>query len=290
MIHVATVQTVNGTRQITGKGEISDVDYSLFMEKFDFLNEISPVKIAYDIAIRNAREFAFFMREDQLKKRSIDEKKDLEIIAIDGNRLLFNMCSSFSTFVDYSKKAVSHKEKANEDFKMFLNHTFDTSLDYRFFYKLRNFCTHYSFPFTTIKASDPGIISLTCSKDHLLEYDGWGLVKNDIEKMPENVAVCSYVEQLLVIITSIMIQTHYYFAVEYFEANKAIAELAEEFEAPSPVFIEDITNKGGTIHPIPIENIASGIDVLKSHPYVNVTMVKHSSEMTINPEKMHVEK
>ena len=33
----------------TVKQEISNADYASFMKKFDFLKDISPVKIAYDI-------------------------------------------------------------------------------------------------------------------------------------------------------------------------------------------------------------------------------------------------
>ena len=216
------------------------------------------------------------------------EKIDLGTISIDGNRLLFNMCASFLTFIDYSKKAVSRKEKAKENFKEFLGNAFDNSFEYRFFYKLRNFCTHYSFPFSTITVTDPGVVLLSCKKEHLLEYDGWGIVKSDIEKLPEDIAICSYINELLTVITGIMIQTHYYFVEEYYIANKAIAELIEQYAIPSPIFAEDTENGNKTLHPIPTENILTGMEIVKSHPSVNFTYAKSASEMRIEPANLFV--
>ncbi len=287
-MYIANMQTKGNTHQVTVKQEISNADYASFMKKFDFLKDISPVKIAYDIVVRNAHEFVYFMNEEHLKRMHFVEKMDLGTISIDGNRLLFNMCASFLTFIDYSTKAVSHKNKAKENFKDFLSNEFDDSFEYRFFYKLRNYCTHYSFPFSTITVTDPGVVILSCKKEHLLEYDGWGKVKNDIEKLPEDIAICSYINELLTVITGVMIQTHYYFVEEYYIANKAIAELIEQYAVPSPIFAEDKENGNKTLHPIPIENIMTGMDIVKSHPGVHFTYAKSASEMKMEPANLFV--
>ena len=122
------MQTNGNTHQLTVKQEISDSEYSQFENKFKFLKHISPVKTAYDIVVRNAHEFAFYMGGEHLKKMHFVEKRGVKDISVDGNRLLFNLCVSFLTFIDYSTKAVSHKKKARENFKAFLHNTFDNSV------------------------------------------------------------------------------------------------------------------------------------------------------------------
>ena len=45
MMHIANIQTEGNNHRLTIKTEIPLSDYTLFFKKFEFLKDISPVKI-----------------------------------------------------------------------------------------------------------------------------------------------------------------------------------------------------------------------------------------------------
>ncbi|MBQ7278481.1 MAG: hypothetical protein IJQ45_02610 [Clostridia bacterium] len=281
MIFVADMQSNKGEHKVTGKEEMPFEEYREFMHGFDFLKEVSQVKPAYEIVCRNGYELISFMDNKNLMNLYESKKMELEKLGVEGNRMLFNFCVSFRTFMDYAARAVSHRKEAKNAFDLFVKKLFDKSLEYRLFYKLRNFCAHYAFPFSRVECSSPGKIEIICEKRHLLEYDGWGRAKEDIEKMPDMINICQHVNQLLVIVTVVLQQTFYFFTEDYFNANKAIAELAEKHSIQHPIFLERSEIGDLSLHPIPFESIKSGMDIIKSHPNVHFSLVNKAEEMKI---------
>ena len=151
MIFVADMQSNKGEHKVTGKEEMPFEEYREFMHGFDFLKEVSQVKPAYEIVCRNGYELISFMDNKNLMDLYESKKMELEKLGVEGNRMLFNFCVSFRTFMDYAARAVSHRKEAKNAFDLFVKKLFDKSLEYRLFYKLRNFCAHYAFPFSRVE-------------------------------------------------------------------------------------------------------------------------------------------
>ena len=196
-----------------GKVKISEDEIRSFLASFDFMGNINPARRSYEITIRNAREYQFYMDPSNLKKQLLDMKTPPEVMATEINRLIFNFCVSSQSFIDYAKKAVGKVgEEEKKSFIKQTSHLFDTCFPYRFFYKLRNFCTHYSFPITKITASYPDVVQVKIGKEHLLNYDGWGaIVKKDLESTESEINILEYVDPFLDTLHELLMLVFYYY-------------------------------------------------------------------------------
>ena len=150
-------QDENGAPLFEAKGSsISEIERDKINSKFHFLGDIFLTRKSYDIAVRNARELQYYLDQSNLRKQALELKMPPDFIVTEVNRLIFNFCVAAQSFIDYAGKAAKHYgEDAKKHFVSYTHDLFDASSVYRFFNKLRNFCTHYSFPVTAITTSVP---------------------------------------------------------------------------------------------------------------------------------------
>ena len=274
----------DGELSIQAIEPISETEFSVLMSAFEYMSEINPVNTAYQIMLRNAREFMYETSEPVLIEKYFKKKEHEKDIAINANRLISNFCTSMQTFVDYAEKAVKRKgKKSCDDFKECLKSLFDKEFSYRFFYKLRNFCVHYSYPYTSIQISAPDIIELRCPKKHLMEYTGWGaIVSKGFNDLPDMIDLREYIDHLLVLLTTIQLNVYLYYGEDIFKANKAIASFAENHHLSSPAILEIDQNNSHHIRPIPIDNVMNDMKMLEQHPNARISYVQQVSEMNFN--------
>lgn len=140
-----------------------------------------------------------------LETRQMSEKK-IDEISLNLSRLLLNILSMFRALLDHSETSLSREfGKHSSQFaqwKSKLSGLYDVSVDYRFFYKLRNYAQHVGVPPLHISFSDSvnelGIsFGLTLSRDALLEQkDVWGaVVRRDIETGPDTISVINLLQE-----------------------------------------------------------------------------------------------
>lgn len=274
---VANIETISNESTINIEREVQESEIDEIFSTFDFLSHIRTLKEAYNIALRNANEFLGFMKNKNLM-RIYSERKDAEYLITNANRLVYNFSVSVKTFIGYAEIAVRKKNKETfESFKKLLSQFFDGNLEYRFFEKFRNYVVHYGFPYTKMITAYPDSIELICEKQHLLEYDGWGkFVREDIEKMGDQINIPELIEKETILITAIQIFTYGYYVENFKEANNAIGNFCRKYKLNSPVVVkingDDVVNAKKQLLPFPIEDIVKGIDVLKSHPNIDVRM------------------
>ncbi len=170
--------------------------------------------------------------------------KELEFLPRNANRLFLNFLSSARTLIDHTETYLTRKYgKESYEFKKFKTKTkelFDSSFEYRFMYKLRNYAQHCGLPITNItytitKDETPQknrkiILSPLFDKNDLLEkYKEWGsLVKNDFKNLPDELSVRAIINE-------------YYKTVEIL--NKVFLEIERSSLTKSINFIEDFQNK-----------------------------------------------
>lgn len=256
---------------ITIKDEISKEEFDKLFDSTRFLDNIGATKEAYKIAVQNGKELEIFLSDSEMKRNIFVEQNSPSNFVTNANRLTYNFCASIKTFVDYA--TISVKRKGENKFKSFdnlLKRIFDESIEYRFFYKLRNYIIHYSYPFTTLEVAMPDKVNLVCKKEHLLKYDGWGaILKQDFLTMPNCIDIRQYIEGLVKYLNIINLTVYYHYAHDYCNASTNFADFQKKYNLAYPTTIS-IENEKERIHPLPIEAIRDGIRQLEINPKINL--------------------
>lgn len=170
-------------------------DKSAISEYFSSLNLIQSIQFN----IQDFCEAIVNYANDFLKTRDIDENK-FDAISINFSRLLLNILSMFRSFLDHSNASLLRTFGKNSTQMMrwekALSKIYDSSFEYRFFYKLRNYVQHVDMPPMQISYSDSvhdANISfrLDFSRNLLLEEKRvWGeQLKKDLSSQPEIIPV-----------------------------------------------------------------------------------------------------
>ena len=157
---------------------------------------------------------------------------------------------------------------------------FGAELAYHFFYKLRIFCVHYSYPFSSVSISEPDNIMVLCNREHLLEYDGWGsIVKHDIKNMPDTIDLCQFVEPLLVSITTLELMMFFYYTEEITNANKTIAQLKEKYAVNVSIIFSEDEYGNRSLHPLPISQVIDCMKELENNLYVTINYIENAEDV-----------
>lgn len=275
----------NGSPQFVAKGSsISEREMNEMLDKFGFLGEIFQMQTLYNIAVHNAREYQSFMDQSNLRNLVFNIKSSPDAVVAEANRLLFNFCITAQSFINYAEKA--SKKSGNENkkhFNEYISNLFDNCFEYRFFYKLRNFCAHYSFPISQITTSEPSVVQVTCSKEHLLSYDGWGrIVQNDLAGMDSTIDILDYVEPYLNALTDIMYLIYYYYTPYYMEALKTILHLQNDYHTSLPVFISFKDRQPLEAKPIPVKRIFDDLPLLGKNPYQDIVIEEEDNSIKLS--------
>ncbi|MFA7348877.1 MAG: hypothetical protein WCZ86_14060 [Desulfurivibrionaceae bacterium] len=141
-----------------------------------------------------------FLETRQMGEQQLDE------ISLNLSRLLLNILSMFRALLDHSATSLSREFGKNssqlDQWKSKLSKIYDESIEYRFFYKLRNYAQHVGVPPIRISFSDSakesGIsFGLGLSRDVLLEqHDVWGaVVRAELESGPDTIPVINFLQE-----------------------------------------------------------------------------------------------
>jgi hypothetical protein len=209
-----------GTLEVSNQGE-QKIRFGEFITPEEFGNlqkDIARLELfnshreLYSIFIINFIELSEYFQDvtDDLTKKSITSLRnttpEFRLIYRNANRLLFNLLTSGRTLIDHQetflKKEYGKDSQEIKDFKSIASDIFDSSFEYRFTYKLRNYAQHCGFPISSFKFSSNNkrlgnLINIKTNfnplfvKEELLsKFDGWGsIVKNDIRNQPDEFPV-----------------------------------------------------------------------------------------------------
>jgi hypothetical protein len=121
-------------------------------------------------------------------------------------RHIMNILTSFRSFTDTTSHRVDElfgsDFGAQAIFKDQISKQYDAVFAYRFLYRLRNFTQHYGIPLDDIQISIERLndgqlmYHLSLDRNKLLDYDGWSLVKKEIEALPEHIHIENYFIEL----------------------------------------------------------------------------------------------
>ena len=159
------------------------------------------------MAVDSGKELSNYL----VQIKNIKNIKSKEI-HLKGNRLVAKYCFFIGMFIDYVEKTLSaFGKKEQKAFNTYCSHLYDISFEYRFIVRLRNYITHYAFPFSTVQMTFEGN-SLKMGKQHLLEFKKWNTVKDDIEQLDEEIDFFPFIYPMNVNLTAMLLEIQYIIA------------------------------------------------------------------------------
>jgi len=265
----------NAELEVKGDNEITENEYRVLAKTYDYIGSLHVMNRAYDIMHRNAQEFLSYTTHEALNEMYFDKKRN-ENIGLNANRLVSNFCTSVNIFVDYADTAAKRQgEAAREKLRELCSELFDQHFEYRFFYKLRNYCIHYSYPYTGLTASADGGITLNCSKENLMKYSGWGsTLKNDFAALPDNIDLRQYIDKLLAYLTLIKLNVYTSYAENICAAYNAIQEFRVKYSLGKPIVLDIESKDKISIRSIPFEIVMNDMKVLEYCPEISMQFEK----------------
>lgn len=258
-----------------------DIDY--IKTGFNYIPAIGQVKVSYEMTLYCAQElFSFTSKRnlDDLFAKGVEETD----LAFHANRLCLSFCASLSSFLDRINRSIKIlSDSKREEFEKHRKELHANNMEYRFFYNLRNYILHFDYPFHVVRASLENGIDIICYRDHLLEYKEWKHARKDILALPDEVVLRDYIEQELVLLTTLWIFFNYCFLDFYIDNDKWLSNYIKKYNLDYPIyFILDKEIKKGeeidpsTWHPqfFSLKTIVEGINTAGQMPGVTI---KHTS-------------
>lgn len=246
---------------IVALAQITEEQFASIFENFSFVSIMFQIEASYNIMMRNGEEFITSLSENNLIHLLFDLHYTKKEILTEANRIVFNFCASIQTCVDYMTRAMSHKKDKQEEFEKKKREVFDSVLSYRFFYKLRNYCIHYSYPYNSVQLTADSV-AISCQKAHLLEFDDWGKAKYDLMNMPDEINILELIQPELEAIKVLRLSTYYYYLEDYTKAMNEIRTIRKQYNIDIPIIIHKQESGRTELLPFPIDEIQEGFHIL----------------------------
>ena len=241
---------------------------------FEAFHRMTELK---DVVIENGIDFKEWMQKDNIEKCYFDHIATEKIVQT-SNKLAFNFGASIGTFL-YTEEKLLKKYKPGMEIKLekLESSFYDDNVEYRFWVRFRNYVVHYALPYTGLEADEANGIQVVCKRQHLLEFEKWNQVRNDIESMDENVNLPIMVEKMNVLIYALYIHFYTYFAEEIGNATIKFGEFCKKHGTQTPVIVraEDLRKKESIcVLPLPKKELFQALKMLKENPNVKMESIK----------------
>lgn len=192
---------------------ISLEEYEKYLHAKEFVLFYHRYHELYELVKINTLEFWIYLNQIAEKHRLsfiFADYDDLADPKLYLNQKLLNILSSFRTFDDHTQHQLSlicggKESPIYKSYSSISSTIYDEHFSYRFFYRLRNYTQHLGLPISLISFSHRGA-SPNCKlhfysvipkikKEELLNFDGWGSIKTEINKLDDELDVRDYVNE-----------------------------------------------------------------------------------------------
>lgn len=256
--------------------QIDKSDIDDYFEKIKFLNYFKKINFYKKMIVYNGITLKKYL-ENSLIEPNTDISEKIEL----ANKYVYDLSGAFVSFTEYLEKRVFAKQsdKMKKEFENFKVNIFDKEESYRFWYYMRNYTTHYDVPFNKGIAKiidEKNYLKIICNKEHLLQYKEWKHAKKDIQKMDDEIDILKTIEPLLVIATSIYLQTIFIFRDKITEANKYISELIKKYQISNDIVFMEFENEEylkqgkGKIIPSRLNELQMITQLLVNNPNIKI--------------------
>ncbi len=204
--------------------EISFNEFKLLSEYRDFIIFLGSIEQLFSYFKINVFEFwkYYFEVLEKYRLRIILLDKEMKESSSIFNLKLTNILTTFRSYQDIIKNKINNSDVNNLEVIKYYeeksSYVFDQHFSYRLFSKLRNYMQHFDIPITSVNYNTVLVdnkvehsIKLFVSKSRLLQYKGWGKIKNEILKLGEEIDIKNYINDFLFSVSLIhnFIKTYY---------------------------------------------------------------------------------
>lgn len=279
--HLADTTENNGELTVNARLKLSEEKYKEIRSWFDFASYFHVCRSMKKMTIESCLDLQRYIVYLQNKTDGYD---DLEIdeFLITSNRLLISFLSFIKTFIDVLSNTISKRNPEKlQEFKKFNSKLYDDYFGYRFLNRMRNYVIHFDMPLTTVTDSVNTGVTVCCSRDSLLRYNGWNSVKQEIEKLPESIDIIPYINEAEAAIIALYLKSLEFIVEDVVDANHKTAELCKKNGVLAPIIvIIDTETKHPSFEKLPIYLMVDFVNEINQHPNYNIEM----TNMTISEE------
>ncbi|WP_174616293.1 hypothetical protein [Virgibacillus ihumii] len=225
------------------------------------------------IVLKNGQELEDFLVDIKQNWKSYEQEGQQHLI--EANRLLLNLLSSFTTFIDHCKKQYSiHLNELRQDFEQRDRNYFDEYFEYRFFKQMRNIISHIAFPLSKTRIDKDGL-HIIMQKKELLKFDWKRVVSKDVEEFEEEIDILPMIPNFCQQVKSLSFDVMYDYKEKIMEAweayQKVAFEVQGEFGFSDVGSLEELSELDKfRIQPFSISQIYNAIQDLNEHPKINI--------------------
>lgn len=274
--YLATQKSIDGKKGWETLRVFTDKEYEHLSSSQEILQFHQFNKRTKDMVIRNGKELEDYIRYYRNTKNNEDDETK---VLWEANRLLLNFLASFSSYIDQSKKNMSkyYGEEKKDSWKKILSSFYDDPehYEYRFMCKLRNFISHYGFPFDYFLKNNQGSF-IFMSKSNLLTFKKWAGVKNDLQQLENEyihiVPVLQKHRANINLIYRLMMMEYAEKLIKAIETvNKLCKETQSEFAFIEVESVEDLNDPSKMIiESFSLEPLHEALNDLKNHPKIEM--------------------
>lgn len=230
---MAKINFENGAHRAEVLREISEDEIHFLSSLGGHVHKYFHLKEIYQMAIDSGEELSEYL----VGLKSITDNKGKEI-HLKGNRLIANYCYFIGMFIDYVEKTLSsYGKREKELFRTYSSHLYDTSFEYRFIVRLRNYITHYAFPFSIVNKTFDGT-TLKMGKRHLLDFKKWNTVRDDIERLDEEINFFPFIHPMNINLTAMLLKIQYIIAPYVLDKYEELTEFRNANNLIHPALVQ----------------------------------------------------
>lgn len=261
----------DGTPTVTRTGSVTPEKRHEIHQWFNFLYCYHVCRSAEQMVIESGNDLASYL--DDISQLNGSAMKNFDGILITANKLLISYLSFLRTYIDVVSNALSRRGKEKSDkFKETTHIVYDTLPGYRFLYKMRNYVVHYDIPLTSITCSSREGVHVHCVKKTLLEYNGWGTVKAEIEQMPDEIDILPFVGECQAAVNQLYLVALDAMAADAIEAEKNLKQLCREYRVETPILVAFDEEEKLQLDALPLEQLREFFTDLSQHPDYDITI------------------
>jgi len=237
MIYSITYLSDDGFKDLK---EIDLEEYKFIKEAREFILFYYSFEELFDIVRINIYEFwqLYFETSEKYRLKIISRSDEIIKPISFFNQRLANILTSFRSYDDHIKRKISDTDLNHKTTLKYygekLSETYDKYFSFRFFSRLRSYVQHFGFPITKIKFNSEIVgefteftISLITLKSDLLKYKKWSSVKQEIERLEEEIDIRKYLNEFIYALSSFHKIMRVYYLNYFWDSEKKLNDIKE---------------------------------------------------------------
>lgn len=260
------------------KQEIDSNEFERILNLLDNIGIYTHAKQLRDMSIKNGKILHdYLINTINRYSNPFEEVNNIGDILINANKYIYDFSISIRTFIEYLERVLESRNKKKEFESDFLSKLYDNTVEYKFWYYMRNYIVHYDMPFNTLIRDYDGL-KIISENEHLLKYKKWK-ASTEYIKQHKQVPIIDLIKPMQSLIIAIFTQYLYFIVQDLEKMKNAIDELKEKYNLKSPMLVsyvneEELRQGKIKVYPLAITTLVEAFKDLEEHPSVTVNIIE----------------